>query len=149
LKRLDIICKSKGLPRPQRRTLSNASGGARGSNYVSPYRQGPGSQNANKSRGASNNSANRKPSPFKNFNYTPPNKRNMSPSGYSNGSGNKFRTSPMNTGGFSNNSTSLRNQQQSPGAKSNTSNKSGGSQNRLYSPSGRIRTNSNLYGSNA
>ena len=33
IKRLDIICKTKGLPRPQRR---NSAGG---SAYVSPYRR--------------------------------------------------------------------------------------------------------------
>ncbi len=75
----------------------------------------------------------------------------MSPS--SNIDKNKFKSSPMSTG-YSN---SLR--QNSPGARSNASQKSSGSktgstqQNRLYSPSGRIRnssgTGSGMYGSNA
>lgn len=45
LKRLDIICKSKGLPKPVRKfsTASNGSGARGGASYVSPYRrQGPG-----------------------------------------------------------------------------------------------------------
>jgi len=72
----------------------------------------------------------------------------------SNGSNNKFRSSPLNTG-LSNNAVSLKNRQNSPGNRSNFSNNSSGSKthNRLYSPSGRIRNNSgpgsNLYGSNA
>jgi hypothetical protein len=37
IKRLDIICKSKGLPRPQRRNQSQGSG-----TYASPYRMQPG-----------------------------------------------------------------------------------------------------------
>jgi hypothetical protein len=40
LKRLDIICKSKGLPRPQRKTsISSQNSGAKGGSYVSPYRR--------------------------------------------------------------------------------------------------------------
>ncbi|CDW86326.1 UNKNOWN [Stylonychia lemnae] len=164
LKRLDIICKSKGLPRPQRRTLSNASGASGGGRYVSPYRQGPGSNNGSNQkpgvRNLSNSNSVKRPSPLRNnnYNYTPPNRRNqISPGNQSNGSNNKFKSSPMNTN-YSNNSAALRNKQQnSPGARSNASNKSNGSKtnnssNRLYSPSGRIRGSNpgqGLYGSGA
>ena len=115
LKRLDIICKSKGLPRPQRRTQSNASGASGGGRYVSPYRQGPGSNNgSNQKPGARNLSNNslKKPSPLRNYQYTPPNRRNqqVSPGNQSNGSG-KFRSSPMNTNYSNTNSASLRNKQ--------------------------------------
>lgn len=53
LKRLDIICKSKGLPKPVRKfsTASNGSAARGGASYVSPYRrQGPGSNNGSATR---------------------------------------------------------------------------------------------------
>ena len=87
LKRLDIICKSKGLPRPQVKK-------AAGSGYVSPYRQG-GSQTRPAQRGnasATRSNSGTRPSPFRaNFQFTPPGrKREMSPSGFSQGSA-KFK----------------------------------------------------------
>lgn len=83
IKRLDIICKTKGLPRPQRKRFEGegVKGRSPGS-YVSPYRQN-GSTSKDKQ---SNGSNSRKFSPFRN-NYTPPNKRvGYSPSNLSNGS---------------------------------------------------------------
>lgn len=49
-KRLDIICKSKGMQRPQRKTTAPENKRVGGGSYVSPYRQGSGA------RGVSNGS---------------------------------------------------------------------------------------------
>lgn len=77
LKRLDIICKSKGLPRPQRKTTQPVR-------YVSPYRQSNNSQERKPLRNNSN-SLTKNTSPFRNNNYTPPHKRGLSPSNLSSG----------------------------------------------------------------
>ena len=66
LKRLDIICKSKGLPRPQRKASLTPQ--AKSSTYVSPYRRNTGSPAVPRSTGSSA----KRPQP-----YTPPNRRAM------------------------------------------------------------------------
>jgi len=98
LKRLDIICKSKGLPRPQRKASLLGEKPKAGS-YVSPYRRnGPPGVGGSATRNISNNSSAKRPSPgarMGNYSYTPPNKRpgaiSQSPVG-SLGSQNRFRS---------------------------------------------------------
>ena len=55
LKRLDIICKSKGMPRPKRPAVLPDRPN-RGGSYVSPYRVAKGNSPA--ARNLSNNSGN-------------------------------------------------------------------------------------------
>lgn len=120
LKRLDIICKSKGMQRPKRPAILPEKPG-RGSSYVSPYRR-----NNNGSGSATNN------------NYSPVGSRNLS-----NNSQNKqrygYRQSPqMNTPpqrrGVGGTSPGISNTQPR-----NASNKSGS---RYYSPGAQQTTNS-------
>ena len=83
MKRLDIICKSKGLPRPQRKaslsSQNNQGSGNKGGSYVSPYRRnGPATGTGPQSRNFSNGSSAKRPSPgakIGGYNYTPPNRR--------------------------------------------------------------------------
>lgn len=106
LKRLDIICKSKGLPKPVRKFSANSNNSANrgGGRYVSPYRQGPNGQSPGSNNGSATRPGQRsysnysggsgggakRPTPLRNFQYTPPNKRitngsntRQSPSGLS------------------------------------------------------------------
>ena len=64
MKRLDIICKSKGLPRPQRKASLTPQ--TKSSTYVSPYRRNTGSPAVPRSTGSSA----KRPQA-----YTPPNRR--------------------------------------------------------------------------
>ena len=137
LKRLDLICKTKGMARPKRPTVlpdkpSRASG-----SYVSPYRMQKG-QSPSPARNLSNSSANRKlgyqGNPLNK--YTPPNVRKTSLT--------KSRdTSPAGSVGSQKKperSASLRNR--SPGLANDSMNRSPGissTGNRLYSPSGNMR----------
>jgi hypothetical protein len=69
-KRLDIICKSKGMPRPQKKAglfPEKPVAGSRGSAYVSPYRRNNGSQ-SNASSGAKRPGGGL-------HSYTPPNRK--------------------------------------------------------------------------
>jgi hypothetical protein len=74
LKRLDIICKSKGLPRPQRTLLNSQPK----KDYVSPYRRAGASPAGQRS--SSNGGSAKRPAPYS---YTPPNRRtgSYSPAG--------------------------------------------------------------------
>jgi hypothetical protein len=76
LKRLDIICKSKGLPRPKRPDVAGPPPG-RITSYASPYGQrgNSGTRNTSGNRNLSN-SQTRKPL-GRGPSYTPPNKRTM------------------------------------------------------------------------
>ena len=164
-KRLEIICKTKGLPKPAKKFEIEGSnrGTGRGSNYVSPYRQNSQGSDTKKK-------VQPKYSPFRNNNYTPPNKR-IGYSPQSNGSRgsytNKFAQSPKdsNLRTYGNKNLSNNKANNSPmGTRSNLSNNSfskksnnssNGGQNRLYSPSGRVRgsntkttTNANYMGYN-
>ena len=61
IKRLDIICKTKGLPRPNKEILRNLQGGSAsrvGGTYVSPYGRNRG-VSPGMSNGSRNNSTNR------------------------------------------------------------------------------------------
>ena len=72
IRRLDIICKSKGLPRPLKRATP-ANTGAK--NTISPYRRN-GVSPAQTRNLSNNGSSAKRPSPVsKNFAYTPPNRR--------------------------------------------------------------------------
>ena len=63
LKRLDIICKSKGLPRPQRKSSLLGDKPKPGS-YVSPFRRnGPAGAAGSANRNPSNVSSAKRPSP--------------------------------------------------------------------------------------
>lgn len=74
LRRLAIICKSKGLAKPKRPDCLPETPQRRSTNYVSPYRatkntpSATGSANRNLSNGSGG----------KVYTYTPPNKRNIS-----------------------------------------------------------------------
>ena len=79
LKRLEIICKSKGMPRPKRPAVLPERPN-RGSSYVSPYRVQKGASPAG--RNLSNNSGNSQKNRFgyqRQPGYTPPNLRKASP----------------------------------------------------------------------
>jgi len=70
IRRLDIICKSKGLPRPKRQTSTDRKPGG---SYVSPY--GQRGTNSVSPSGPRNNSGQRRPLYKSPNNYTPPNRR--------------------------------------------------------------------------
>ena len=83
-KRLDIICKSKGLPRPIKKFNTTYASSNRGSSYISPYRRAVGTNSNNGSATRNKpgiNSSAKRPSPgysrpgVGGNNYTPPNKR--------------------------------------------------------------------------
>jgi hypothetical protein len=144
LKRLELICKTKGLQRPKRPSVLPEKPTRASGSYVSPYRMQKGTRSP-AGRNLSNSSANRKlgysSDPMSR--YTPPNARKNT---YSN---NKSReTSPAGSiGSQKRTDAKPANRYRSPGVQSDGS-KGGqspvGSQkgNRLYSPSGGLRSGS-------
>ena len=160
LKRLDIICKSKGMPRPKRPTVLPDRPN-RGGSYVSPYRVAKGASPA-AARNLSNNSGNSQQNRFgyqRSPGYTPPGARKASPGVPQSKPGGRYY-SPQGGAAAANASRNRPGQNRAFGGSGNNSlnnsakfNATGGSLgskgrspsnnsnggNRLYSPSGRMR----------